>query len=426
MRSMFILAGSALALSMLTGCAGTLVEPGHRGLLFDPKGGGLQQGVLQPGYYRHGICIFSSACPRVDDFDVTFSRRTEEIQAASVEGLPVTLTLTLVYRPIASELYQLDTEIGPPYYDEVMGPEFRSSARDVIAHHSYLELNKENQKIEDDIEAELRSRTKGRHVEVSSVLLERAEYAPEIKAAVTARLVAAEETTRTKAAMENDSAKRKREMELTAEQQKLATENESVRAKRDIEAKAATDKLALETEAAKKKLELETDAATKKMELETAAATKKMEIETESMTEEARIKLELHRKQSEIELAKEQISVDRLAAQAKVEGAKGDAGARIALAKATNEENKAQASLLTPMHVMMHAYDALAHLGGSGTNIMLGDWSHVPSFLFPKTGWASMAPFSVPWAPMMPQQAPAAPAATNETGKDDTFASTGK
>jgi len=146
MRSMFILAGSALALSMLTGCAGTLVEPGHRGLLFDPKGGGLQQGVLQPGYYRHGICLFSSACPRVDDFDVTFSRRTEEIQAASVEGLPVTLTLTLVYRPIASELYQLDTEIGPPYYDEVIGPEFRSSARDVVAHHSYLELNKETRR----------------------------------------------------------------------------------------------------------------------------------------------------------------------------------------------------------------------------------------------------------------------------------------
>ena len=33
--------------------------------------------------------------------------------------------------------------------------------------------------------------------------------------------------------------------------------------------------------------------------------------------------------------------------------------------------------------VQMHAYDALSKLGGSGTTIMLGDWSHVPNFLFP-------------------------------------------
>jgi hypothetical protein len=34
--------------------------------------------------------------------------------------------------------------------------------------------------------------------------------------------------------------------------------------------------------------------------------------------------------------------------------------------------------------VMLHAYDALAKLGGAGTSIMLGDWSHVPNFLFPQ------------------------------------------
>jgi hypothetical protein len=33
--------------------------------------------------------------------------------------------------------------------------------------------------------------------------------------------------------------------------------------------------------------------------------------------------------------------------------------------------------------VQMHAYDALAKLGGEGTHLLLGDWSHVPNFLFP-------------------------------------------
>jgi hypothetical protein len=43
-------------LATTTGCAGALVEPGHRALYFDPSNGGIQHEVLQPGWYR-------TACP---------------------------------------------------------------------------------------------------------------------------------------------------------------------------------------------------------------------------------------------------------------------------------------------------------------------------------------------------------------------------
>jgi hypothetical protein len=39
---------------------------------------------------------------------------------------------------------------------------------------------------------------------------------------------------------------------------------------------------------------------------------------------------------------------------------------------------------VTPMHVMMHAYDALGQMGGKGTTLVLGDWSKTPQFLFPR------------------------------------------
>lgn len=45
-----------LSLTTATGCAGALVQPGHRGLFFDPSNGGIQHEVLQPGWYR-------TACP---------------------------------------------------------------------------------------------------------------------------------------------------------------------------------------------------------------------------------------------------------------------------------------------------------------------------------------------------------------------------
>ena len=60
------------------------------------------------------------------------------------------------------------------------------------------------------------------------------------------------------------------------------------------------------------------------------------------------------------------------------------------LAKAHAEEKKAESVTLTPLMVMMHAYDSLAKLGGSGTNIMLGDWSRVPQFLFPASIMSQM------------------------------------
>jgi len=53
------------------------------------------------------------------------------LQTTSIEGLTMGLKVAVIYRPIIAELYELDTEIGPLYYDEVIGPEFRSAARGV-------------------------------------------------------------------------------------------------------------------------------------------------------------------------------------------------------------------------------------------------------------------------------------------------------
>src|SRR6266446_10852450 len=87
---------------MTCGCAGTLVEPGHRALLFDPANGGIQHEVLQPGWYRTACAFWtpSNKCARVDDFDVTFSTAKEEVHTLSMEGLPLDLFIAVIYRPI--------------------------------------------------------------------------------------------------------------------------------------------------------------------------------------------------------------------------------------------------------------------------------------------------------------------------------------
>jgi hypothetical protein len=130
------------AITTITGCAGVTVQPGHRAIYFDPGKGGVQHEVLQPGWYGTGCAFWTpdNKCPRVEDFDVTFSKASEEIHTLSAEGLPLDLQIAVLYRPIVSELYLLDTEVGRNYFDEVIGPEFKSAAIGVFAHTSYLDL----------------------------------------------------------------------------------------------------------------------------------------------------------------------------------------------------------------------------------------------------------------------------------------------
>jgi regulator of protease activity HflC (stomatin/prohibitin superfamily) len=379
---------AAGALTLGTGCAGALVQPGHRGIFFDPSSGGIQHEVLQPGWYRTACPLWEpdNKCPRVDDFDVTYSTAKEQVHSLSAEKLPLDLHLALKYRPIVSELYILDTEIGPNYFDEVVGPEFRSAAIGVLARSSYQDLQKENRAIEDEIEKDLRQRLLGKHVEVASVLIEKIEYAPQIVEAYRQRVVSQEETLTRNQLLENAALQKKRELELQAQTKKLELDSESVQKKMELVA---------QTE--QKQMQLQADAEQRKLVAQTETEVKKIEIAKETEEEKARIDSALLNKRTEKKLAIEQAEIDRLKAEsdatAKVATARGEADSRLALAKATTAENQAGAAAITTNQVMMHAYDALGQLGGTGSTFLFGDYSKMPNWLFPKVPGFQTAPW---------------------------------
>jgi len=310
-----------LLIPILAGCAGTTIQPGQRGLLFDPSSGGLKREVLQPGYHPVSVCMFRVSCPRIEVFDVSYQTKKASVATTSSEGLTMEVAVAVNYRPIVAELYELNTEIGQNYYDDIVSPEFKSAAIGVFARHSHTELNKQNEKIEDEIEADLRHRIKGKHIEVSSVNIEKVSYSPDIAAAIEAKLVAEQNAAKNKAALEADALRKKLELEHQAEQAKL-------KAELDIKAKKAEAEIA------------EAQAHIDKTKAETSASVQ-------------------------------------------VTYAKAEAESKKLLADATAKENKAAYSHVTPLVVQMHGYEALGKLGGNGTQVYLGDWSKVPGFLFP-------------------------------------------
>src|SRR6185312_15046015 len=71
----------------------------------------------------------------------------------------------------------------------------------------------------------------------------------------------------------------------------------------------------------------------------------------------------------------------------------GEAEGRLALAKAVAAENEAAAANVTTNQVMMHAYDALGQLGGTNSTFMFGDYSRLPSWLFPNVPGFQVSPW---------------------------------
>jgi regulator of protease activity HflC (stomatin/prohibitin superfamily) len=389
----------ALAFAALgaTGCSYSTVEPGHRGLYFAPTNGGLSREVLQPGKYSLGWCFLYCAPNRIDDFDVTFSTRTEDISTKSAEGAVLNLKLSVIYRPITSEIYQLDTEIGPNYYEEVIGPEFRSACRGVFARHSYMELQKKNEAIENEVEAEVRRRISGKHIEISSVTLESVNYDSELTEKVRQKIAAEVETARQLAAIQAEAQKAAAE----AERQKQATEQAATQKSLELQADDAAKRAQIQADASQKVLELTKEAEEQRLELAKESDNAKFKAEQQVAT------LDTERKaaKAELEVSKLHAQAD---AQAKLIAAKADAEATRAMADAHAAEARASTAGVTPAQVMIHAYDALAHLGGTGTTIVLGDWAHVPNFLFPKIPKFQSA-FQMPYSPFGGSQIMAPP-----------------
>ncbi len=354
------LVGLGILLSCCAGCYGETVESGHLALLYDPHDG-LQRDPLGPGYHRLGVCMPFAVCKHVEDFDVTYSSHEEDVRTVSQDNLALDLRVAIRYRPIVSELYLLDTEVGSNYYSEVVQPEFRSAARGVIARHQYQELQSNNKNIEDEVEAELRRRIAGKHIEISAVTMESVAYAPEIADMNRQRLVADQEALKRKTQLENDALARKLELERNSEEAKMRTEQ--------LERQKEADRKVAEEQAAIDKVQAETEAS---------------------------------------------ITVTK---------AKADSEARKMLAKATEAEKKAEAQTVTPLEVQMHAYDALGKLGGEGTTIYLGDWSHAPAFLFPPAaamygGGAMQSPYHSSSLQLTPPSAIAPPKVTPPTPKN--------
>lgn len=73
-------------------------------------------------------------------YDMRIQQVQHEFVALSKDGLPVSVELSIRYRPVAKELPMLHQHVGPDYVEKVVKPEVQSTVRFVLAQYSHEQI----------------------------------------------------------------------------------------------------------------------------------------------------------------------------------------------------------------------------------------------------------------------------------------------
>lgn len=165
---------SALLIASLatsTGCIGTSVRPGQRGLEYLPlHSEGLQKKVLPEGFH------FQWPWNSIVKFDVRWRSTTETVDVLTKDNLHISTRVTITYRPDEAQLYRLATEIGSGYYEKVVRPPFVTLSRGEFSRHLHNDIPTDSQAIELAIANAVQRSIAKQPLQIARVSIDHVEY----------------------------------------------------------------------------------------------------------------------------------------------------------------------------------------------------------------------------------------------------------
>jgi len=170
-------------LPLLASC-GTMIPPGQmamKNIILDEPA--LRQNVVPEGFYWQWPWNSMVA------YDVTIQSRDENIAILTEDSLHVPTTVTVTFRPRASQLNDLHTRIGKDYYEDVIGPLFVTLVRTEFAKYKHNDLAKKGAAIESKVMIQLQDRLKGMPLEINQVAIKHIRYDNLVTRSISEKLV---------------------------------------------------------------------------------------------------------------------------------------------------------------------------------------------------------------------------------------------
>jgi regulator of protease activity HflC (stomatin/prohibitin superfamily) len=161
------------------------IATGERGVRWSLFGGGT---VLDRDY-PEGLRIISP-WDTLYIYDVRVQEVNDTVIVLSSNGLPITVTYSVRYRPDLNTLPYLHQTYGPTYRETLLKPEIVSALRQVLGQYRPEEIySRSNQGLIDEIYQSLASQLTNRYIVVQTVILKELRLTPELEQAINQKLV---------------------------------------------------------------------------------------------------------------------------------------------------------------------------------------------------------------------------------------------
>ena len=200
---------AVLALALLgtvTTACGATISPGEAGIKYRAlRNPAFEDEVLEPGYYPLW------AWNDVVVYDVTSNTRDETVHVLTADNLHVPVTVAVTYHPERSELYGLHTQVGPEYYEKLIGPALITLVRAEFAKHQHNDLAKESPDIEKVVNDKLQQKIGAHHVMIDQVAIRHIDYDDTVTQAISRKI-----------AVRQQSEQKKYEVEIAARDAEIA------------------------------------------------------------------------------------------------------------------------------------------------------------------------------------------------------------
>jgi len=238
------LTAAVVVATTATGCA--TVVSGHERALYYSASQGLTREPVGSGWYWH--------FPWNDyiRYDLRWTSHTEEIHIHSKDGLHMNIDVAVVVRPKPTEIFQLETDVGPHFYGGVVKAAVFAAARDAAGKFDHMQIATNTHAVEEAIHDALVEHLKGKHVELSEVAIQHFDLPPEVELAANRKaserqLVGAKEV---------ELALAERDARIVTEKKRGVLEAEGMERKLRAEQQLAETTAQIQIEEEKRKAEL--------------------------------------------------------------------------------------------------------------------------------------------------------------------------
>lgn len=145
------------------------------------------------------------AWQRLALYNLRTQEKNEKLGVLAANGLALTLDATIHYHADAADVAELHKQVGPDYYEVLIGPVLRSRARRVVGRYTPEEIySTKRDLIEWEILEAIDEALQGKHVSVEIVLVRNVQMPPAIQSAIVDKLAEEQRTLAMKYVIEHE------------------------------------------------------------------------------------------------------------------------------------------------------------------------------------------------------------------------------